>query len=432
MKLSPTCSFGLILLGSLGASSLQQLQPPSVRRNIPSSIITHNLLFRYRGGSSSSSSSEVTQSTALKSSSSSVIINGGAVVPAVASNQTTVTTSSPDTTAAAAASVVPVPPSQPPQTVVAATAVAAQKQQLLQRSGIVTASCVLTWTLVQLLEISSIQASGVTGLAACFLFRNDPASTAAAFCGSFAGMSGHVVASSGLSVLHAALLGLCNAVTYYWWTDQKLQIGKGGRLGTIAFLGNVLYFALQKGALATLAADVLAILKPSTAVALLVSSVAMLWQRRQQRSQTTLLEQQQVSTTTTTEITSPLRYIATNLPKLVILGSLLARFLATSATQNLVPTVLTTFVTSLLVKKSPGVVFPVALAGLLGGTLLPASYAAAVYMGAFLGMTGLSNFGLQNFWDASLLSTLLLQLGVLNGFGGKLGFLAFVGVNFAM
>jgi hypothetical protein len=53
-------------------------------------------------------------------------------------------------------------------------------------------------------------------------------------------------------------------------------------------------------------------------------------------------------------------------------------------------------------------------------------------MGAFLGMTGLKNFSTANFLQSSLLSAVLLELGIFQGFGGKLGFLAFLGVNFGM
>lgn len=45
----------------------------------------------------------------------------------------------------------------------------------------------------------------------------------------------------------------------------------------------------------------------------------------------------------------------------------------------------------------------------------------AAIWGAFLGMTGLANFKIFSFLQASVVSTLLLQMEALAGFGGKLG-----------
>ena len=90
-----------------------------------------------------------------------------------------------------------------------------------------------------------------------------------------------------------------------------------------------------------------------------------------------------------------------------------------------------TFASSILTWKSKFTIFPVALFGALPGFLTP-SLAPAVYLGGFIGMTGLANFRTIKFLRATALSAVLLKCGVLAGFGGRLGFLAYLGVNFVI
>ena len=55
-----------------------------------------------------------------------------------------------------------------------------------------------------------------------------------------------------------------------------------------------------------------------------------------------------------------------------------------------------------------------------------------IFLGALMGLTTIPTFGAFNFVQSSFLSAVLFHLGILDGFGGKLGCLAYVGVLFGM
>ena len=78
-----------------------------------------------------------------------------------------------------------------------------------------------------------------------------------------------------------------------------------------------------------------------------------------------------------------------------------------------------------------GSVLASSVVGLLGSWFVP-KYAAQIFLGSFIGMTALDKFELENFALASVLAALLFVMRVVDGFGGRLGFLSFVGVNFGM
>jgi hypothetical protein len=305
---------------------------------------------------------------------------------------------------------------------------------------------------------------------------------AASFCGSFAGMSAQTV-----TLGQASLLAFFTSVVYYIFErpNQKLQVGKGGRLGTIAFLANVFYyFAIRNGgssshqfggsaAAASFFVDIVKLLRPSTTVAVVLAATVLNMARsrriRDQKQQQQQQQQQAISQegsggiSSSTAVEKPrsngvvAQMLLATVSKGAIITALLARCLlqttattgsgstttATAATVTtlvaLAKSTLAMFAASVTVQKcKPLVVFPVALIGLMSATLLGNSWAAPLYLGAFIGMTGLPQFTLSRqqpgikFLQASLLSALLLQLGLFAGFGGKLGFLAFVGVNFAL
>jgi hypothetical protein len=312
------------------------------------------------------------------------------------------------------------------------------KQQLLARSAVVGASCVSTWGILQYVvvtggrRLSAVTASSLMGLLASLVLQLSPAYTVAALCGSFAGMSAQIGTAT-----QACSLGLLCAAVFFWWESvtPKIQLGKGGRLGTIAFLSNLAYFAIQQGSQRCLSLflELLEIVPPSTApLALTMWGLAI----RKKASATAKIPRDSVDQPTNT-----VQMALFAVPKVLLLGTLIARFLATAQangspaaaalTTRLLPSVIAVFAASQVVKKSVGVVLPVALVGLVGSLFL-GRLAAPIYMGAFVGMTGLKDFSTFKFVQASLLSTTLLELGLFNGFGGRLGLFAFLGVNFAI
>ncbi len=275
-----------------------------------------------------------------------------------------------------------------------------------QRSISVTASCVLTWFLAALTQLSTVQASSIVGILGCYL---SPQPTAA-FCGSFAGMSGQL-----LNVQDSLMLGILSAGVMELFTKYQLGVGKGGRLGTIAYLGNLLFF------LGTVQGNVLRIVNPilkalpAATVGLTLAGGAALQLVRRRQTET--------ATSTTTAST-----VLSNALKVAIMAVLLR---AVPLTPQLRVSMASILASSLIVKASPGVVLPVALVGLVGSFLLPA-YATSIYLGAFVGMTKLANFSYPQFAQASVFSAVLLSAGVFDGFGGKLGWLSFLSVLFGM
>ena len=232
----------------------------------------------------------------------------------------------------------------------------------------------------------------------------------AAFCGSFAGMS----AQCGTSVVSASLLGLCTAAVFYLWDTYKVGVGKGGRLGTMAYLGNLAFDVRSLPKL--LETAVMTTLSPVTAAGMLVSGTYLHFARKRAAK----------------ENTSKLLSVSILAAKVALFASVSHCFVSSSnrlAWEALGRSAAAIFGASWIVKESPGTVLPVALVG-LAGSFTPLG--APVYLGAFLGMTRLPSFGWHNYVQASLLSALLLALGLADGFGGKLGFLSFLGVLFGM
>ena len=110
------------------------------------------------------------------------------------------------------------------------------------------------------------------------------------------------------------------------------------------------------------------------------------------------------------------------LAKLAVLAPLLMQCSGVAASARAI------FIASVLVQEAEGVILPVALLG-LAGSFTP--LAAPIYLGAFIGMTS-KTFSTFQFLQSSLFSATLLKLGILEGFGGKLGLIAFLGVLFGM
>ncbi len=214
-------------------------------------------------------------------------------------------------------------------------------------------------------------------------------------------MSAHIVTSQ-----QAAVLGLACGLVLYVWDAQQLQMGKGGRLGTIAFAGNMMYYSLRYGGPSPVLKAMVNTLTPVTASTAAAASLVSMASKRQ------LLHQAAKAI-----LWSSLFH------RLLICGVSLPQWALSSAC---------IFVASFLVRTATpwkGVVLATSLVGFLG-SFTP--WAAAIYLGAFIGMTGRANFKLRSFLEATLLSSILLELGLLPGFGGRLGFLAFLGVSFGL
>jgi hypothetical protein len=328
-----------------------------------------------------------------------------------------------------------------------------QQVEVLQRSLVAAISCITTWAMATQqpggIKLNPIQAAGLQGLLACAVAAVVPRILpslvvvvlgvpfcAASFCGAVAGMSAQIS-----SLGDASLLGCLTSVAYYIFErpDHKLQLGKGGRLGTIAFLANVVYFAIRNGheKVPTLITDIVDRLQPSTTAAVVVAAIVLNLARR---SSSRVVQQQKAQTNTIS--------LAITASKGVIIAALLDRLLQSSDVKTigfaLTKSTLAMMAASWAVQKSkPFVILPVATLGLMGATFFDmSSIAAPIFLGAFLGMTSLPPFnymtsssssqGAVKFLQASVLSAILLQLGLIAGFGGRLGVLAFVGVNFAL
>jgi hypothetical protein len=349
-----------------------------------------------------------------------------------------------------------------------------QQVEVLQRSMIAAISCVTTWAMAthhvllpgEIIFIQNpMQAASVQGLLACALAAIVPRVVpslvmgvpfcAASFCGAVAGMSAQIA-----TLGDASLLAFLNGVVFYLFErpDHKLQLGKGGRLGTIALLANVVYFGIRNGyeKLPTLVTDIVDRLQPSTTVAVVVAAIVLIMARRgqgvvpkqqqqQQPKQQPKQQQGGVATTNTAVLMTASKgvIVAALLHRLIRDGDTLSAAASKSTLAlTLTQSTLAMMAASVAVQKAkPYVILPVAALGLLGATVPFASnlgLAAPILLGAFVGMTSLPPFtltssqGIANFLQASFLSAILLQLGLLAGFGGRLGFLAFVGVNFAL
>ena len=286
--------------------------------------------------------------------------------------------------------------------------------RLLLRSSFCALGSLATWAMVSRFDLTIVQASALQGLLGCLVL---PKSYALAnFCGSFAGMSAHPGA-----IDEASLMALACTAGFYWFENKKLALGRGGRLGLIAFLSNLAYFVVRKGPQTTagIALDVLDIVRPATALQIGAAAAVMAWIR--QRQHKTGLENQPVR--------EKLVKVACQSTMLAVLVNRLAH-----TDVSLLGTMVTfwvTFVSSILTWISPYTIAPVAALGVLSGFLTP-NLAPAIYMGSFVGMCSLPRFRVTKFFRAAAFSAILLKLGILSGFGGRLGFLAYLGVNFAI
>ena len=276
---------------------------------------------------------------------------------------------------------------------------------LLWRSSFCALSTVVTWAMVQHAGMTIVQASALQGLAGCLLLPKPYAM--AWFCGSFAGMSAQPAALDEASLLAAA----CTAV-FYQFERNQLALGRGGRLGLIAFLSNLMYFAIRKGPQATagIALDVVNAVRPITAVTVAVGSAILTALRMR-------------AFRTFAKASPPLKHRFVKLStQSVMLVVLLNRLVASGGSVlGFLTTFMATLVPSLMAWTSKYTIFPVALLGALAGFVTP-SLAPAVYLGGFIGMCSLPQFGITKFVRAAALSAVLLQLGLLGGFGGRLGF----------
>ena len=255
-----------------------------------------------------------------------------------------------------------------------------------------------------------VRSSSAVGVVAALLLS--PPFAAASLCGSFAGMSAQIA-----TIQQTALLGLACGLVLYVWDANQLQTGKGGRLGTIAFLGSMMLYSIRHGGPASVLTGIVRTLTPATAYTAAASSLVSIASGRPNVKGSRI---------------SPFLHQAS---KAVLLGSLFKRLLALH-NGVIQPqwgiSAACMFLASMVVKTATpwrGAVLATAAVGLLG-SFTP--YAAVLYLGAFIGMTGRANFRIHNFVEASLLSAVLFELGLLQGFGGRLGFLAFLGVSFGL
>jgi hypothetical protein len=301
-------------------------------------------------------------------------------------------------------------------------------------------------------DVSIIQASAIQGLLGCCLLfpTNLKKPYALAWlCGTFAGMSSH----PGSSLTQATLLGLTCTGTFYSFERQQYAVGKGGRLGFIAFVSNIMYYLfLRKGGGGIQAFFSNVVMDTwnklgmggftvqsitATTMAFLTSIVVLPTVRHHAKLTSTNKNSQET-----------IRQITLLGIQSILLGILFQRLLSLKhiPMSNMVTTIATTFLSSIMVWKSPYTIATVTGLGILSSywrSLMSSSIItgtttsiminpAAVYMGTFIGMCSLPGFRVFKFLLASTLSTLLLQFEILPGFGGRLGFLAYLGVQFAL
>lgn len=285
-----------------------------------------------------------------------------------------------------------------------------------KRSVLVGYFCVFTWMLIKFLNLTIFQAASIQGICASLMLT--PPYTAAAFCGSIAGMSGHIK-----SISDTTILGLLAATLYYLSeSGNKIGVGYGGRLGVIAFLANVIYMAGQdlKGLMSAIE-NTVKTLRTETFVAIFTTWVAFKTTPHRIASKN--------NSKSLNETTDSSAKMIQSVAKVVLLGILLNRMVATTPTSaiSFLTTATSVFGASLISKKSPGVVVPVAVLGLASSIIIPA-LTVPLFLGGVIGMTGIKQYNELNFLEASVFASCLHHLGIFNGYGGKLGVLAFIGV----
>lgn len=297
-----------------------------------------------------------------------------------------------------------------------------------RRSLMATYACVGTWMLIHYGGLSPIQASSVQGMAVSLIITQPPF-VGAAFCGTFAGMSGQVT-----SLFDTILLGISCGLTYYGFeSGSKMGVGYGGRLGTIAFLSNVLYMLVRNPfGFVSVVRNTLTAIEPHVLVLAVASLLISKYRKIVSKIVDDATSKESWKEKPGLNSLPNLRLIP-NVMKIILVGALSGSVVWNTKTSmlSLAKTSIAVFAASITSKKSPGFVLPVAALGMLASFLLP-TFAAPVYLGAFIGMTAIPTYKEANFLQASVISASLFHLGLLDGFGGKLGFLAFLGVNLGL
>jgi hypothetical protein len=291
----------------------------------------------------------------------------------------------------------------------------------MRRSFLAAYTCVTTWIMLKQCGLSAIQASCINGIISCVTCTQLPY-TAASFCGTFAGMSTHPS-----SVIEVSMLGIVCGFVYYGFESYRSFVGFGGRLGTIAFFSNILYMIIQspKRSVYALQSAVNAIHPYS------VLLFAFMWSMLRYTKSSTKARSSDFSYLTyqsSMDTPSNLQQICKIIALVLLVWRVLLVSRATFPALELIQTTLVVAIASISAKKIPGLVLPAAVLGLLGSILFPA-FAAQIYLGTFIGMTSLPGYASMNLVQSSLCSTCLLHLGIFDGFGGKLGLLALLGVS---
>jgi hypothetical protein len=328
------------------------------------------------------------------------------------------------------------------------------------RSMVASMGCIVTWMLTKHIpSYTIVHSCCTTGLLSCLLFTTpyfhmkQPSYSVAAFCGALAGMSGNilahqvVVAVGTKTAATAALAPLlyysaCVGLAFGIWDTQKIGLGKGGRLGTIAFGGNLLYTITtclyQQLLLKKNSALKLLSLVPSKTINLYASMPILTT-----LALSTLLLQSSRANIITDNNSKSDKMTQQMIYKILLCSTIAIPMILNRNVVSLVEymtTVISIFIASQLVHTNIskfGPILPTSLVGMCGAVLLTGTTGGwygitspKVFLGALMGLTTLPNFGVWNFLQSSVLSAFLFHLGLLDGFGGKLGSLAYVGVLF--
>jgi hypothetical protein len=316
------------------------------------------------------------------------------------------------------------------------------------RAQAASIACLVTWLAANYTPLTIVQAASATGLIACIVTRNQNIPwTVAVFCGALTGMSGNLLPGATLStntmfhtpqVLPIVLLSSFVSYAYSVWDVKKWGVGIGGRLGTIACAANLVYSVLAlivrtvrragSGRFTLLPASVQSLYTTLPAISFLISSMALFQWSRQRTIQELTKDQS-------------LFKILLGIAKVALIWSINLPMFFYGKVQPVeyLGTIASILIGNQIVHRSApslGPILPTSLVGLLGAALCagPGHYhitAPKLFMGALMGLTTLPNFGLLKFVQSSVLGASLFHTGLLEGFGGRLGTLAYIGVLFA-
>lgn len=331
-----------------------------------------------------------------------------------------------------------------------------QHHDRLARSVVMASACMITNVLATFTPLSPIQASSLLGIFVCAIASAPPATAAATFSGAFTGMSAHVLAvakavdSSSFSypiyTVSLLLLSGLGASVFYLFDVQKIGVGKGGRLGAIAVVANVIYtFAIMRARVWETLFPALGRPTARVAVAVGASSLGMVLVRK---TMTTTTNSKGDPDTAATNFKT-LQTLLLSACKIALFGTLFAQLLDKSnaatpiwlvfeKTENVARllawsrTFAAMLLGSTIVQKSSGVVFPAALVGFGGSLIRKGVFAGPLFAGAFMGMTNMPKYSWTHRLQGIALAATLFQLGLFDGFGGKLGLFSYLGVYFGM